>query len=59
MVPEWELTFALSNLAKTFYLRTRLRETIVRDLSYYKRKIILRSTEAVLKKRDSGPGVFL
>ena len=38
MVPEWELTFALSNLAKIFlYLRTRLRETIVTQPTFQRR----------------------
>ena len=44
MVPEWELTFAIPNLAKTsLSLRTRLRETVVRDLSYCELKVVLSS----------------
>ena len=44
MIPEWELTFAIPNLAKTsLSLRTRLRETVVRDLSYCELKVILSS----------------
>ena len=44
MVPEWELTFAIPNLAKTpLSLRTRLREIVVRDLSSCELKVILSS----------------
>ena len=44
MVPKWELTFVLPYSAKlSLDLRTRVRQTIERDLRYRKLKIIFRS----------------
>ena len=44
MVPKRELTFILPYLGKpSFDLRTKLRRTIERDLTYWKLKIIFRS----------------